>query len=176
MTMTTHSMDMDKVLEAILFVASKVPEPTFHKIAKIFWFADKLHLQRYGFILSGDTYHAMNNGPVPSKIYDMLKLASGTIMTMDGIDTLSVRNAMSMLNDGCTVQVKRSANVDFLSEAEVECLVDAMTEHGSKTFAQLSRESHDSAWKSVPKNAAIPFKEIVKTLPNAKELESFLYA
>ena len=169
-------MDMDKVLEAVIFVARKVPEPTFHKISKMFWFADKLHLERYGFALSDDTYHAMKNGPVPSRIYDVMKLAAGKTNFVPGVDTGVVRLAIGVESDGCTVIVKRDPNVDFLSEAEIECLEDAMAEHGHKSFKQLSDETHDAAWKSVPENAAIPFKEIVKTLPNAEELESFLYA
>lgn len=176
MVTTIQSMDMEKILEAMMFVACKVPEPTFHKISKMFWFADKLHLERYGFALSDDTYHAMKNGPVPSRIYDVMKLAAGKTNFVPGVDTNAVRQAMGVANDGCTVVVKRDPNVDYLSEAEMECLQDAMAEHGHKSFKQLSDETHDAAWKSVPENAAIPFKEIVKTLPNAEELESFLYA
>lgn len=176
MAAVNYQMDMEKVLEAIAFVASKVPEPTFHKISKMFWYADKLHLERYGFALSDDTYHAMENGPVPSCIYDIMKLAAGKIRNMQGVDSSVVKDIIGVKTDGKTVFVKRNPNLDFLSEAEIECLNDAMTEHGCKSFGQLSRETHDSAWSSVPLNAPIPFKEIVKTLPNAEELESFLYA
>ncbi|MDQ2822080.1 MAG: Panacea domain-containing protein [Pseudomonadota bacterium] len=176
MVATVQCMDVSKILEAVVFVASKVQDPTFHKISKMFWFADKLHLQRYGFAVSDDTYHAMNDGPVPSRIYDILKLARSGQGFVVGIDSNSIKTAISVLGDGRTVAIRRPPNLDFLSESEVECLVDAITEHGHKSFGQLSDETHDSAWKSVPRNAAIPFREIVKTLPNAEELESFLFA
>jgi uncharacterized phage-associated protein len=175
MAATIQTMDMEKVLEAIIFVASKVTEPTFHKISKMFWYADKLHLERYGFALSEDTYYAMGNGPVPSRIYDVMKVAAGTKNAVLGVDTTVIREALGVKTDAKTLIAKRESNVDFLSELEVECLVDAMSKHGKKSFAQLSAETHDAAWQSVPRNAAIPFREIVKTLPNAQELQSFLY-
>lgn len=176
MATTVQSLDVSKILEAIVFVASKVQDPTFHKISKMFWFADKLHLQRYGFAVSDDTYIAMNDGPVPSRIYDILKLARSGHGVVVGIDSTSIKTAIAVLGDGRTVAVKRQPNLDFLSESEIECLVDAIAEHGKKSFGQLSDETHDSAWKSVPRNVAIPFREIVKTLPNAEQLESFLFA
>lgn len=175
MAATIH-MDMEKILEAIMYVASKVQDPTFHKISKMFWFADKLHTERYGFPLSEDTYHAMENGPVPSVIYDLMKLGAGKIQKMSGVETSMVRDAIGVKTDGKTVVTKRAPNLDFLSEAEIECLNDAMRKHGFKSYKQLSNETHDSAWSSVALNGAIPFREIVKTLPNADELQSFLYA
>ena len=36
-------------------------------------FADKKHLERYGRFITGDTYSAMENGPVPSFAYDVVK-------------------------------------------------------------------------------------------------------
>lgn len=175
MAMTIQNVDRVKLLEAILYIASKVSYPTFHKISKMFWFADKLHLERYGFVVSADTYHAMKNGPVPSHIYNIMKFAAGkeNIPASDKIP--AAREAMSVKSDGWTVVPKRDSNVDFLSESEIECLEDAIREHGSKSFDQLSDETHDAAWESVGRNAAIPFSAIVKTLPNAAEIENLLY-
>ena len=59
----------------ILYVASKLQETTFHRIVKLLYFADKLHLERYGRFITGDRYIAMEYGPVPSNVYDMLKAA-----------------------------------------------------------------------------------------------------
>ncbi len=65
--------DEDVAIEVILYIANRVPHPTFHLIFKIMYFADKAHLERYGRFICGDSYVAMRNGPVPSVTYDMLK-------------------------------------------------------------------------------------------------------
>lgn len=174
--MTIQSVDKDKLLEAIIYIAARVHAPTFHKISKMFWFADKLHLERYGFAVSDDTYHAMKNGPVPSHIYNIMKYAGGNDKIPAGDKIEAARASLSVKSDGCTVVPKRQANMEFLSESEIECFEDAMREHGHKSFDQLSHETHDSAWQSVRRNAPIPFSEIVKTLPNAAEIENLLYA
>lgn len=176
MTVTIQSFNVAKVLEAIVLVASKVPEPTLHKISKMFYFADKLHLERYGCMLSEDAYHAMEYGPVPSHIYNIMKFAGGA-ENLPGIDKFpAIRDAMTLKADRRTVSVSRDPNFDLLSESEVECLIDAIAAHGHKSFGRLSDETHDSAWKSVAENDVIPLKEIVNTLPNGTEVAGYLYA
>jgi uncharacterized phage-associated protein len=69
--------DPEKALNLVLYVAGEVPQATFHTISKVIYFADKLHLQRYGRLICGDSYVAMKHGLVPSEIYDMMKDVRG---------------------------------------------------------------------------------------------------
>lgn len=156
-----------KAIEAIVYIASKTPAPGFHKISKIFYFADKLHLERYGTMFSGDTYIAMDNGPVPSRIYDFMKFAAGRSVPASNA-ILSIRAALSV--EGYTVKAKRKADPDYFSDSEIECLNEVIASHGRKSFGQLTDESHDAAWHSVPEDCPIPVKEIIATLPSSKEL------
>lgn len=176
MAVTIQRFNLDKVLEAILLVASKVPEPTLHKISKMFYFADKLHLERYGCVLSEDTYHAMEYGPVPSHIYNIMKYAGGAENLPPTDKSPAIRAAMKLLADRRTVSALRDPNLDVLSESEVECLLDVINEHGKKSLGRLSDDTHDSAWKSVAENETIPLKAIVDTLPNAEEVSRYLFA
>ena len=45
-------------------------------ILKLLFFADRYHLRKYGRTISNDSYCAMQNGPVASKTYDLLKSIS----------------------------------------------------------------------------------------------------
>jgi hypothetical protein len=62
----------EKALEALIFVANERPNISFYYIVKILYYADKDHLNRYGRPILGDRYIAMEHGPVPSVVYDML--------------------------------------------------------------------------------------------------------
>ena len=48
-----------------------------HKLFKSLYFAEQKHLVRYGRTIVGDKYIAMKDGPVPSKIFDLIKLIRG---------------------------------------------------------------------------------------------------
>jgi uncharacterized phage-associated protein len=178
MSIPVKNFTNSRALEGILYVANRLPRPGYHNVCKMFYFADQLHLQRYGSMLSGDTYCAMENGPVPSRIYNMLKFAAGrfnevppesvnelrTFAPLEG--TLTVR--------GYSVRANRDANLDYLSESQRECLDEAIRLHGHKTFGQLSDETHDAAWRSVDENQTIPLRAIVGLLPNAEEVDQQL--
>src|SRR5258706_11764751 len=65
----------EKASEAIIYIARRIPDPTYHSISKLLYFADKTSLERYGRFIFGETYVAMKHGPVPSNVYDMMKEA-----------------------------------------------------------------------------------------------------
>ena len=75
-----------KAISALLYVSSRLIErrqqnpvatPDIHRISKVLYFADQKHLTRYGRPIVGDTFIAMENGPVPSQTYDMVKAVRG---------------------------------------------------------------------------------------------------
>jgi uncharacterized phage-associated protein len=72
---TPFTYDPKAALSAVLYVASRIPDPTFHKVATVLYFADRKHLERYGRLIFGDSYVATKHGPVPSGVYDLLKSA-----------------------------------------------------------------------------------------------------
>ncbi|MEQ1715723.1 MAG: Panacea domain-containing protein, partial [Hyphomicrobium sp.] len=80
--MTRFRINWAKVVEAIDFVATLKPGVTQYYIGKILFFADREHLLDYGRPITGDRYVAMEHGPVPSAIRDILKADS------DGPDDL----------------------------------------------------------------------------------------
>ena len=166
--------DRDKALEAILFIAKGLDNPTFHSISKMFYLSDKLHLQEYGRLICGDRYIAMEYGPVPSAIYKMMKVAAkkeSIDVDWDEIiqETINVRH-------GREVQPNRDCNMDMLAESEIECIQKTVAEYGKQSFGQLTDLTHDSAWQATDDNQTIPLESIVKTLPNAAEVAGYLHA
>lgn len=162
MTSRYFELNREKVLETLLYIAARVKNPTFHTIFKIMYFADKRHLSQYGRFISGDSYIAMEYGPVPSAAYDMVKDAR----------EFAVRDGF-MVN-GYHIEAQRDANHEVLSESDTECLDWAITEYSPKTFGQLTDASHDLAWRQTPENAEMTVESIAATLEDAEALLIFL--
>lgn len=162
--------DPDKALNLVLYVAGKVKTPTFHTISKIIYFADKLHLERYGRLICGDSYVAMKHGPVPSEIYDMMKDVRG-----DGFSEhwQNARGSFEV-QDKATVVPRRAADLDVFSDSDLECLEESIQTYGHLDFVRLTELSHDAAWQTTDDNDIIDLEQIVATLKDGQTLLSHL--
>jgi uncharacterized phage-associated protein len=159
------ALDTDKVIEAVLFVASRIENPTLHAIAKVLFHADKMHLSRYGRPISGDRYVAMKHGPVPSATYDILKTVRG-----DASFPLPTRAEGAFSVENYHVRGLRPADERVLSRSEIECLSESAAQHGAKSFAQRSAESHGPAWQAVGENDIIELENLLLEIENRDEL------
>lgn len=163
MALIPSKFDEDKALEVILYMASKLTDPTFHQIFKILYFSDKRHLQKYGRLILSDGYVAMKHGPVPSRLYDILKKCRKLPENNTYKNSLQVTNSFHLKS-------LRNTNLDLLSKSERECLDYAINEFGQLSFKKLTELSHDSAWEKVGENDFISVEDIAATLPNRKDL------
>jgi uncharacterized phage-associated protein len=159
------ALDADKVVEAVLFVTQRIPNPTLHSISKVLYYADKMHLSRYGRPISGDRYIAMKHGPVPSAAYDILKTLRG-----DSPFPLPERARGALGVENYTVRALRAADETVLSASEMECLASSAAEHGAKSFKQRSAESHGPAWQAADENEIIELESLLLEIDNRDEL------
>lgn len=166
------SLDIDPrtAREVIVYLAKRLQDPSFHRIAKLLYFADKLHLQRYGRLILGDRYVAMKYGPVPSFVYDMLKAARSA----SSAGTRESQPAFTVHSDGRTVLPLRSADLDWISDSERECLDEVIRRYGSRSFQALTDLSHDEAWRQTQENRFIELEQIAATLPDSESLLNHL--
>lgn len=147
-----QKFDERVALEAILYLAQKSTDPTFHHISKLLYFADRLHLEQYGRSICGDRYIAMKNGPVPSRVYDMMKDAQGEIGAFEV--------------EGFRVMALRAPDTDRFSDSDLECIDESLRLYDHCSFGTLTRLSHDEAWRSADENDAISTEAIVRSLGN----------
>jgi len=163
-------VDERTAIEAILYIASKSKEPTFHRISKLLYFADRIHLKRYGRFICGDKYIAMPEGPVPSRIYSMLKAER------DGIAffaTPMAEGAFEVIR-WYAVQPTREPNLEWFSDSDIECMDEAIAEYDHYTKDELSDISHDDAWKSTEPNRPISIDAIIKSIGEPQGLREYL--
>ncbi len=167
MDLLKSDFNAKKAVEVILFLANALPEPTFHNITHLLYFADKVSLKDYGRFICGDDYYAMQHGPVPSSTYSFLKLAKDT-------------EVLGFTVRGYRVTPLREPNLDELSELDIECLEGVVRSHRGRSFDQIKAESHDEAYtaawanRGVSKSAQMSVESIAAMLDKTGGLVAFL--
>lgn len=141
--------DAEKSAAAIVFLAAQgIPDLTKGKICKLIFLADKHHLVRFGRTVSGDRICAMQNGPVPSAILNILNSILSGLSSLQGV---SLNRAFRNPH----FEAERFDRGDFLSESDLEALSSVSETYGKKTFSELWRLTHDmpaykNAWADKP--------------------------
>ena len=136
-------MTIERLKAIVLYVLCKVDDKCLgkHELFKILYFASQKHLVRYGDAMITDFY-AMEFGPVPSTLSNFLKGKHNDI-------------ALSLKTDketGYVLSPLLDPDMDELSKVDIECLNEAIVENNGLSFKELTRKSHDSAWKKAWNN------------------------
>ncbi len=149
-------------MAAIKLVLSNMDEKlcNFHKLFKILYFSEKQHLSRYGRSITGDKYIAMKDGPVPSSIYDILKILRGTPSVIK--TSIDWSHDFEVRENHYLKMINSEFDMDIFSESEIECLSQSIAENKNLSFTILRDHSHDSAWESANQNDEMSIFDIAK--------------
>ena len=172
MSPRTFTFDPNKALEVILYIANRSKIHDVFHVCKIPYFADIDHLNEFGRLIAGDTFYALEEGPISSGIYDIVKFVRG-----DGTRPFPNKFKLAFSVDPKThnVSPSRDADLDQFSDSEIECLDNCIREYGHLTFAQLWDRGHeDQNWKATQRNAEITVEQIAKNLPDSELLLAHL--
>lgn len=159
-----------KALNSLLYVANRLQRRDFHKIFKILYFSDRQHLADWGCPITGDNYIAMDAGPVPSRIYDMLKIVRGDsyLSDIEGLGKyFTIENWMY-------VRPLQDADTDKLSKNEKDILDDSISKYGSLSYDEIKEKSHDIAWRCTAKDFSIQWDDIAREAGLDSEELSYL--
>lgn len=171
----TFKFDQEKAIAAVSFILlnSEGHQCTFHKLFKILYFAEQKHLSRYGRTIFNDTYIAMKNGPVPSSIYDMVKIIKGESIYYKE-DLAQYFSSYFGVKDHFVTIVNTKLDLDVFSESEVECLSESFEENKFLGFGALTDKSHDLAWQRVGPNQKIAILDIAEAGGANEELMKYI--
>ena len=165
------AFDAAKAIEAVVHLAGEMENPTLHKVFKILYFADRLHLGRYGRFICGDRYAAMKHGPVPSEIYDITKAVRGESLARNDEIAARARKGFGVRGK-YIICPKRKPDCGEFSDSDLECLNKAAKKYGRLSFQKLTELSHDSAWEAADDNDWISVESIVHSLsPHEMKLD-----
>ncbi len=144
-----YKMTEDEVakLKAVtLYVLDKCGETDFIHLFKIIYFAERSLYAKYGQHLVNDTFVAMEHGPVPSNLYDALKLMNGK---GNNGAMKSISAALLPAGGECAwfyVKGAEKPDQEELSKAEIQALDVAIAKYKDVDAKTLSELSHDVAW------------------------------
>lgn len=145
-------MDKEKALHAVLYILNKLGgKEGMLKLFKILYFAEIKHLSGYGRTITEDDFIKMDNGPVPSMIYDHLK---GLRIPWANSDLFQVENY--------NVTAKVNADLDELSKTDIECINESIAENKDLGPWDLSDKSHSVAWTESTLNRPITFELLAR--------------
>ncbi|MCD1633877.1 SocA family protein [Martelella mediterranea] len=129
-----------KILESVVYLVCEADRlsksASQYDIVKSVFLADRRHLNEYGRPITFDKYVAMEHGPVPSHVYDLLKkdpAAEDLPWSREQVGT-KVWNYFS---------AKREADPDILSQSDFEALEEAFITVKSLGFSQIRKLTHE---------------------------------
>ena len=157
---------------------------TQYTIVKSLFLADRMHLNRFGRPITFDNYVAMENGPVPSFCYNLLK---------GEIDPKSIElsklpwkreYAPSISKNAYLYTLSGNRHFDFdeLSQSDLDALFEALTVVSSLSFQQLRKLTHDdpayvNAWESDGGRKAYPMSYgLLFEAPDFERAEDLAFA
>lgn len=139
------NFDKRKLTEMVLYILNKTNGLDYYHVFKVIYFANVSHLVKYGLRMTTDEFCALQDGPVPSILYDCIKG-----------DNYCDRELAEMINKAVVkgtddsyymLAAKREANIDYLSVTELAELDRSIEENARLPYNALKNKSHGSEWE-----------------------------
>lgn len=143
--------DRQTLIEAVLYILNVTKGIDFYHVFKILYFAEQKHLVKWGIRITAEDFHAYDYGPVPLNLYGAVKAnrseTFGTDWAKQQLPSM-FKDTISFAGEDApnVLLAKRNADLDYLSESDIQCLDESIKENAHLTFNQLKEKSHDCAW------------------------------
>lgn len=132
-------IDRSKSINSLLYIIQSLQEKCIgadiHKVMKLMYFADRDHLVKYGFPITGDTYIKLPYGPVPS--------FSNYVARDENDDFKGL-----VSREGNYLSINQHPDLDDLSNSEIKCINESIETYAAFSFDDLTKISHSSAYNS----------------------------
>jgi len=170
--MAKAAFDQRKALHALLFVVTHLPKlANVYNVLKCLYYADRKHLQEYGRQIYGDTFYALEHGPVPSAAYEIVKYVNGRanwdLRFPEAFELLEVNDVH--------LGARGTVETDLLSRSDMACLLDAARKYGTMPFGRLKKLSHQGkAFENADPNGEMKLSDLIDELKGADAVASHL--
>lgn len=142
----SQKFEPEATAAAVGYIVSRLGKTDFHRIFKALYRADRLHLERYGRMITWEDYSAQEYGPVPMKTYRVMGNLAGRNYANPHGELAAVLGSTLLVRTPRDVTLKAEPDLDELSESDIACLDEAIERVRGRTFGENTTESHDAAW------------------------------
>ena len=156
----------------MLFVVTHLAKPAnVYNVLKCLYYADRKHLQEYGRQIYGDTFCALEYGPVPSGAYDIVKYVGGRAKW-----DLNFPEALGFLEvHGDSLGVRGHPDTELLSRSDMTCLLEAARKYGKMPFGKLEKLSRQGkAFENADSNGEMKLADLIDELRDGEAVASHL--
>lgn len=141
----TFKPKSDKIVELLLYLAHRLPEASKYQAVKLFYLADKQHLERYGRPITFETYYAMEYGPVGTTTKDLIEEKPKALADA-GISALpfALHRTRKANGEDKRVLGKPLRDTDFtlFSKSDIAVFDEVLERYGQFSFDDLYDETH----------------------------------
>lgn len=118
-----------------------------YSIVKSAYYAQQLHFAKWALPIYDDRIAALRFGPVPSAIYNILRLARGEekerrFLKNRGLDVAA--EAIGFDNEN--FNAKEEADIRYLSQSAIGCLDAAIAKVAAMNFEEIVKDTHGAEW------------------------------
>jgi uncharacterized phage-associated protein len=131
---------------AALLRLSPSQEMSQLRLLKLLYIATRESFQEKGYPLVADRYASLDNGPILSRLYNIIK----------GEDVYSVNWSQHIARDGYMLQLQRDPGNDLLSRYEMRKLQEISTRMRDRDDFDIVNETHTFAEWRDPQGSSIP--------------------
>ena len=172
MNMPRTRFDQRKALHALLFVVQHISSPAnVYNVLKCLYYADRMHLQEYGRQIYGDTFYALEHGPVPSAACEIVKFAGGRAKW-----DLKFPEALELLEvNDVYLNARGTPDTELLSRSDMVCLLEAVRKYGTMPFGNLKKLSYQGkAFENADSNGEMQLADLIDELRDSKAVAEHL--
>jgi uncharacterized phage-associated protein len=166
------NFDKRKLVELVLYILNKTNGLDYYHVFKIIYFANISHLAKYGLRITTDDFCALPDGPVPSSLYVSIKKSRFCDKELGEM----INKAIIKGNDDAEyfLLASRTANLDYLSETEIEELDKSIKENATMHYNDLIEKSHGSEWKRAFNSSGRKVMDVVGMARDAAASEAMI--
>ena len=156
--MISFDFNKEKTLNVILYIVERLQRRDLHKVFKILYFSDREYLANYGYPITCARYVAIQARPVPSKVYDIVRMVRGDSYFQD---TENIKEYFT-IEDWKYIKPAKAANLRKIAPAEIEAIDKCLDQYGNLSYQRVKEKSEEEAGERTARDNSITVEAIAR--------------